>query len=80
MDTGNTISKASEELRAVRDAILKLTTDPTTSTSVSSANGGSYSASYVDLDRLYRRERELVARIAELLRGGSLGMAYPVYC
>lgn len=70
------------ELKSVRHAIERLTADPTTSTSVSSANGGSYSASYVDLDKLYRREAALQTKIAELYRaqhGGGLSVSYPVY-
>lgn len=67
-----------EELKSVREAILKLTADPTASQSVSSANGGSYSVSYISLDRLHKRERELIAIIAEAARGG-LGLSYPIY-
>lgn len=69
-----------EELKQIRAAILKLTADPTTSQSVSSANGGSFSASYVDLGRLHRREAELCSLIADLHRGGALDISYQIYC
>lgn len=73
-----------EELKSVRAAIMKLTRDPASSQSVSSSNGGSYSASFVDLDKLYRREAELCTLIAQLYRqtigGGGIGLSYPIYC
>jgi len=63
---------------------MKLTTDPTVSTSVSSANGGSYSASFVNLSQLHAREAELTTRIAEMYRAkngmGELSMSYNIYC
>lgn len=68
------------ELESVRAAIRKLTDDPTASTSVSSANGGSYSATSVNLTTLYARERELVSLLAALIRGGGLSVSYPIYC
>jgi len=73
-----------EELKSIRAAIVRLAADPTSSTSVSSANGGSYSASYIDLGTLTRREAELIALIAKLHRAGEgfggLGVSYPIYC
>jgi len=73
-----------EELKSIRAAILKLTADPLSSQSVSSAGGGSMSASYVDLAKLHARERELVTLIAEMHReqngGGSLGLSYGIFC
>jgi len=73
-----------EELKSVRAAIMKLTADPTVSTSVSSANGGSYSASFVNLSQLHAREAELTTRIAEMYREselyGSMSLSYPIYC
>lgn len=78
------IDSYTQELKSVRAAIERLTADPTASTSVSSANGGSFSASYIDLDKLYRRETELCSRIAALYRqmsgGGGIGLSYSIYC
>jgi len=79
-----TLESYKEELTSVRAAIKKLTDEPMTSTSVSSANGGSYSASAVNLTTLHARERELITMIAEIYReshgGGTFCPTYPIYC
>jgi hypothetical protein len=68
-----------QQLRSVKDAINGLLADPKSSQSVSSANGGSYSASFIDLDSLRKMERELTAEIAAMARGGSLSLTWPIY-
>lgn len=72
------------ELAIVQNGIEKLEKDLQSSSSVSSANGGSFSASYVDLEKLYKREAELQTRITELYRvetgASEISMIIPVYC
>ena len=68
-----------EQLRQVRAAISGLLADPKSSQSVSSANGGSFSASFIDLETLRQMEKELTAEIAAMARGGSLSLMWPIY-
>jgi hypothetical protein len=56
------LSDLKTELAAVRKAILEITESGSSSVSVSAA-GGSESWTRLDLDKLYRRETDLVRRI-----------------